>query len=144
MWKFHGLFESAILNFFSKNIFFCFIPMKIRQSFMVSKDGSKFWSRQTWKYFLTQTKHYAPECRNKSQLKMWEQYFYLFKGTFKFSKFLMSFRTKWCQFMIKCNICHHHRVSWPFKGFSKHHRYLVCILESVRLSSFDLGRGVED
>ena len=40
-----AFFKSAILNsiFFQKNFFFCLIPMKTRQSLLVSKDGSKFW-----------------------------------------------------------------------------------------------------
>jgi hypothetical protein len=39
-----GLFESAILNFFFNNFFFFLLnPMKISQSFLDSKDGSKFW-----------------------------------------------------------------------------------------------------
>ena len=39
-----SFFESAILESFLKNKhFFCFIPMKISQSFLGSKDGSKFW-----------------------------------------------------------------------------------------------------
>ena len=50
-------FESVILNFF-----FCFFPMKISQSLLVSKDGSKFWSSQTWQHFLTHTKHSWGEC----------------------------------------------------------------------------------
>ena len=33
-----------------------------RQSFLTSKVGLKFWSSRTWQYFLTQTKHFAPEC----------------------------------------------------------------------------------
>ena len=36
--------------------------MKTYQSFLGSKEWSKFWSSQTWQHFLTQTKHYAPEC----------------------------------------------------------------------------------
>ena len=32
---------------------------------MFSKDGSKFWSSQTWQHFLTQTKHFAPMCTKK-------------------------------------------------------------------------------
>ena len=57
-------FESAILNFFfrKKNFFFCFFPMKISQILLVSKDGSKFWSSQTWQHFLTHTKHSWGEC----------------------------------------------------------------------------------
>ena len=58
-----GFFESAILIFFSKkNIFFCFFPMKISQSLLVSKDGSKFWSSQMWRHFLTHAKHFEGEC----------------------------------------------------------------------------------
>ena len=45
-----------------KNIFFCFIPMKTSQSSLVSKDGSKFWSSQTWWHFLTHAKHFEGEC----------------------------------------------------------------------------------
>ena len=37
-----SFFESAILIFFSK-IFLCFIRMKTTESFLGSKDGSKFW-----------------------------------------------------------------------------------------------------
>ena len=29
---------------------------------MVNKDGSKFWSSQTWQHILTQTKHFAFKC----------------------------------------------------------------------------------
>ena len=36
-----SFFESAILDFFFLN--FCLIPMKISQSFLCIKDGSKFW-----------------------------------------------------------------------------------------------------
>ena len=42
-------------------LFFCFFPMKISQSLLVSKDGSKFWSSQTWQHFLTQTKYFEVE-----------------------------------------------------------------------------------
>ena len=42
-------------------IFFCFIPMKISQSLLVSKDGS-FWSSQMWWHFLTHAKHFEGEC----------------------------------------------------------------------------------
>ena len=42
-WK-KSVFESAILKFvFEKKNFFCFIPMKISQSCLSIKDGSKFW-----------------------------------------------------------------------------------------------------
>ena len=55
-----GHFE---LFFFYIYIFFCFIPMKISQSFLVSKDGSKFW----WLlWFLAQNNTciniYATQC----------------------------------------------------------------------------------
>ena len=55
-------FWNFFLKFLYQKKFFCFIPMKTSQSLLVSKDGSKFWSSQTWQYFLTQTNHYAPEC----------------------------------------------------------------------------------
>ena len=61
-WRF---WKTAILKidhfgfFFFKKIFFCLVPMK---SLLVSKDGSKFRSSQTWQHFLTQSKHFAPEC----------------------------------------------------------------------------------
>ena len=32
-----------------------------RQRLLVSKDGSEFWSSQTWQHFLTQTKHFEGE-----------------------------------------------------------------------------------
>ena len=35
--------ESAILDFFSKDILFCFILMKISQIYLAIKGGSKFW-----------------------------------------------------------------------------------------------------
>ena len=41
-WKSQFFFESAILEIFLK-VFFCFIPMKISQSVISSKDGLKFW-----------------------------------------------------------------------------------------------------
>ena len=67
-WNFHkkilriGDFEKC--TFLSRPfwIFFCFFPMKISQSLLVSKDGSKFWSSQTWQHFLTHTKHSWGEC----------------------------------------------------------------------------------
>ena len=61
-------FESAILIFFLNFfwIFFSFFPMKTSQSLLVSKDGSKFWSRHKWQHFLTQTKHFEGECMLKS------------------------------------------------------------------------------
>ena len=34
---------SILIFFFDFDFFFCFIPMKISQSFLGSKDGSKFW-----------------------------------------------------------------------------------------------------
>ena len=34
--------------------FYIYIPMSTSQSLLVSKDGSKFWSSQTWQHFLTQ------------------------------------------------------------------------------------------
>ena len=57
-------FESAILIFFSRKFFFffCFFLMKISQSLLVSKDGSKFWSSQKWQHFLTHAKHFEGEC----------------------------------------------------------------------------------
>jgi hypothetical protein len=42
--------------------FFCFIPMKIIQSLLVIKDGSIFWSSQTWQQFLTHAKHFEGGC----------------------------------------------------------------------------------
>ena len=63
-------FESAILNFFfQKKIFFCFFPMKISQSLLVSKDGSKFWSSQMWRHFLTHAKHFDGECNSPSYVE---------------------------------------------------------------------------
>ena len=38
-----SFFESAILDFFFQKNFFCFIPMKISQSYLGIKDGLKFW-----------------------------------------------------------------------------------------------------
>ena len=50
-------------------IFFCFIPMKTCQSLLVSKDGSKFWSSQTWWHFLTHAKHFEGKCN-----VLWTEY----------------------------------------------------------------------
>ena len=62
-WKMHFFWVGHFEFFFSKKkFFFCFFPMKISQSLLVSKDGSRFWSSQTWQHFLTQSKHFAPEC----------------------------------------------------------------------------------
>ena len=47
-------------SFFLKKKIFASFPC---QSLLVSKDGLKFWSSQTWQHFLTQTKHFASECR---------------------------------------------------------------------------------
>ena len=44
----------------TQKMHFCFVPMKISQSFLGNKDGCKFLSSQVTKC-LTQTKHYAPE-----------------------------------------------------------------------------------
>ena len=57
---------AAILKFifFKKKIFFCFILMLNGQSFLVSKDGSKFWSSQMWHHILTQTKHFEGDCNH--------------------------------------------------------------------------------
>ena len=49
------------ISFFEKKNFFCFFLMKISQRLLVSKDGSKFWSSQTWQHFLTETKHFDGE-----------------------------------------------------------------------------------
>ena len=62
-WKTLFFWVGHFEFFFSKKkIFFCFIPMKTCQSLLVSKDGSKFWSSQTWPHYLTQTKHFDREC----------------------------------------------------------------------------------
>ena len=55
-WKMHFFWVGHF------EFFFCFFPMKISQSLLVSKDGSKFWSSQTWQHFLTHTKHSWGEC----------------------------------------------------------------------------------
>ena len=62
--KLNFLSQPFWFFFFSsrKKYFFCFFPMKISQSLLVSKDGSKFWSSQTWQHFLTHTKHSWGEC----------------------------------------------------------------------------------
>ena len=54
-------FESAILNLKKTNVF-CFFPIKPSQSLLFSKDGSKFWSIQTWQSFLAHAKHFEGEC----------------------------------------------------------------------------------
>ena len=65
-------FKSAILIcFFQKKIFFCFFPIKTSQSLLVSKNGSKFWSNQTWRLFSTQTKHFEGECKGKNNRIEW-------------------------------------------------------------------------
>ena len=56
-----------MIFFFKKKIFFCFFPMKISQSLLVSKDGSKIWSSQMWQHFLTHAKHFEGECITQSQ-----------------------------------------------------------------------------
>ena len=38
-----SFFESAILIFFSKEFFFCFILIQIHHESMGTKDGMKFW-----------------------------------------------------------------------------------------------------
>ena len=38
-----NFFESAILDFFSKKVFFLLNPIKSSQRFSANKDGSKFW-----------------------------------------------------------------------------------------------------
>ena len=64
-WKMHFFWVGHFDFFFSKKkIFFGFFPMKISQSLLVSKDGSKFWSSQMWQHFLTHTKHSRGECTN--------------------------------------------------------------------------------
>ena len=58
------------MNFlFSKKncFFFCFFLMKISQSLLVIKDGSKFWSSQMWQHFLTQTKQFDRECTSNQR-----------------------------------------------------------------------------
>ena len=35
---------------------------KIWNKILVSKNGSKFWSSQTWQHFLTRAKHFDGEC----------------------------------------------------------------------------------
>ena len=65
-------FESAIL------IFFCFFPMKISQSLLVSKDGSKFWSSQEWQHFLTHAKNFEGECNTVVCIKVRTAYFLRF------------------------------------------------------------------
>ena len=62
-WKMHFFWVGHFEFFFlKKKIFFCFFPMKISHSLLVSKDGSKFWSSQTWQHFLNHTKHSWGEC----------------------------------------------------------------------------------
>ena len=38
--------------FFKKKKKICFFPIKTCQSLLVSKDGSKFWSSQSWQHIL--------------------------------------------------------------------------------------------
>ena len=56
-------FDSAILNlFFSKKIFFGSFLWKQFKVYWLASNGSKFWSSQTWKHFLTHAKHFEGEC----------------------------------------------------------------------------------
>ena len=56
-WKSQFFWVRHFEFFFFKKYCFCFIPMKIVKSLLVSKDGSKFWSSQTcqtswWRVYL--------------------------------------------------------------------------------------------
>ena len=65
-------FESTILIF--GFVLFRFIPMKISQSLLVSRDGSKFWSiheSSRWRHFLTCAKHFDGECTLQNCLYSW-------------------------------------------------------------------------
>ena len=62
-----SFFDLAILKLFFKKIYFCFVPMKVYWS--VSKDGSKFWSCQMWRHFLTHAKHFDGECNSPSSVE---------------------------------------------------------------------------
>ena len=89
-WKMHFFWVGHFEFIFSKKkIFFCFFPLKISQSLLVSKDGSKFWSSQTWQHFLTKTKHFTPECVGQKKIEqkslqetitfsLFEVFFYFF------------------------------------------------------------------
>ena len=56
--------ELAILKnvVFLSRAFWIFFFWITSQSLLVSKDGSKLWSRHKWQHFLTQTKHFEGEC----------------------------------------------------------------------------------
>ena len=59
----YGFFESAILICIQKKKYiFLLHSHENKLKFLVSKDGSKFWSSQTWRHFLTQTKYFEGEC----------------------------------------------------------------------------------
>ena len=54
--------------FFKKEFFFCFLPMKIGQSFLGIKDGSKFWWLPWSK--ITPSKHFSRQCRCSKRPKL--------------------------------------------------------------------------
>ena len=57
-WKTQFFFESAIMVFFpKKTVFFFFIPIKISQVFLCSKDWSKFWWLSWFPAKKTHSKH---------------------------------------------------------------------------------------
>ena len=41
----------------------------MRVHWSVSKDGSKFWSSQMWRHFLTHAKHFDGECNSPSSVE---------------------------------------------------------------------------
>ena len=64
-WK-AQFFRVGHFEIFCFNFFFCFVHIKIIQSLLVSKDGSRFWSNQTWQHFLTHAKHFYSKCTSPS------------------------------------------------------------------------------
>ena len=62
-WRFWKtqFFWVGHFGFFFKKFFFCFLPMKIGQSFLGIKDGSKFWWLPWSK--ITPSKHFSRQCR---------------------------------------------------------------------------------
>ena len=66
--KISVLLSRLIWLFFHKIFFSASFPS---QSLLVSKNGSKFWSNQTWQLFSTQTKHFEGECKGKNNRIEW-------------------------------------------------------------------------
>ena len=90
-WRFWKMLFFWVCHF---ECVFLLFPMKTSQRLLVSKDGSKFWTSQTWRHFLTQTKHFEGECNRPRPFYFTVQ-----------NWFFILFRKSWHKISVLSSVC---------------------------------------